>query len=825
VTVTHWTHRIRPWSLPTLGALLALLGATREGAAQATSAPPPRGGAISGLVREAGGQPVGAVQLVARSTLGQIAAGTLSRDDGQYRLDRLPAGRYAIEAARVGYDKVTIAAVTVREGETTVVGVTLAPVALAADAVVITGTRRVDRLTDSDASIQVVSGTRLTQKNEPTLFGALRQVPGLDYFEAGLGQQQVNARGFVNPFTSNMLFLIDNRLATLPGLGTVLPGMVTASQNDVAQVEVVTGPTSSLYGANAGNGVVHVVTKDPRESAGRSLAVTTGERGTLRVGGRAAGMVGDRFGYKLTGEWYDAQDFERRNTFTFTGAGGSVQRTDAPDFGVRNRAVNAGLYWYPRAGSRVSWQGGLTRASYVNLSVVSRIQAQQWDAWYQQVRATFADVLGGSLFVQAYYTANDAGDSYYLDLIERFQAAPANGGRGLAQPAARQAARFVDRGDRLDAELQHTVSFGGKHFLTTGAQARRSRPNSGGTYLVDTVGAPRITIDEVGAYAGYDNLMIPRVRLSAVARVDDHSDIGTRFSPKLSATWQVNGAHTLRATYNQAFNAPNFFLLYARSIVAPGAPGRLGVTIRGNRDGWRFANLTGGAVPAALPALQALDVRSVELGWRGTFGSQLFVDVTGYRTVYENYISKEATISRPATQVFAIDPATGQPLREITRSYINYGRLPVLGTDLAAQWVPVPRMSVSGSFSYQMPGEFSKPAADPALGLTEPPFNAPTHKYKLGVAWREWWKPGTHIELSGVSQTAFRFESALDYLTGTVPGYTVANVDASVPLVLRGARGARLGVAVRNLLDRRYVEIMGGATLGRLATVTISTDF
>ncbi|MCU0649612.1 MAG: TonB-dependent receptor [Gemmatimonadaceae bacterium] len=791
----------------------------------ATAESQPSRGAVAGRVRESGGAPVAVAQIVARTSLGTIAARVVSDDDGRFRLDGLTGGQYAVEAVRAGYDRVAATAVTVRAGETSTVDLVLSPVALTTSAVVITSTRRVDRLSDTDASIQVVPGTRVTQRNEPTVFGALRQVPGLDTFDAGLGQQQVNARGFVNPFTSNMLFLIDNRLATLPGLGTVLPGMVTATSNDIAQVEVVTGPTSSLYGPNAGNGVVHLVTRDPRESAGRSLAVTTGERNTLRVSARAAGVLGDRFGYKLSGDWYDAQDFEQRNALTFTGAGGSVVRSDRPDFGVRNRSVNGALYWYPGAGSRVTWSGGLTRANYINLSVVSRIQAQQWDAWYQQVRANLANVLGGSLFVQAYYTANDAGDSYYLDLLERFQAAPANGGRGLSLDAARRAARFVDKGDRLDAEVQHTVQWSGKHFLTTGAQFRRSRPNSEGTYLVDTVGGPRIQIDESGAYVGYDNLMLPKTRLSAVARVDQHSDIGSRFSPKVSATVTVAEGHTLRATYNQAFNSPNFFLLYARSIVAPGAPGRLGVTIRGNRDGWRFAAPPGAPVPAALAPLEALDVRSAEVGYRGAFAQQFVLDVTGYRTVYENYISKEATITRLATGVFAIDPASGRTLSEITRSYINYGRLPVLGTDVAAQWLPTPRVSVSGSVSYQMPGTFSKPAPDASLGLAEPPFNAPTHKYKLATAYREWWRAGTYVELSGVSQTAFRFESALDYLTGTVPGYTVANLDAGVPIVLRGARAARVGVAVRNLFDRRYREIMGGALLGRVATVTVSTEF
>jgi outer membrane receptor for ferrienterochelin and colicins len=776
----------------------------------------PDDGRLRGHVTDAqSGQPVQAARVVVRTSLGNVITGAITDDSGAYVIASLPAGTYSVEASRLGYERQSQFDVRVAVNEERVLDFQLTVVALQAGKVVVTSARRVERVADSDASVSIVDGERVGQRTEATVFGSLKTVKGLDYFEAGLGQQQVNARGFVNPFTTNVLVLVDNRLAALPGLGTVLPGLVTASQNDVAQVEVVTGPTSALYGANAGNGVVNVVTRDPRQSSGASMSITAGERDLRKVDARVSGMLGERAGYKLAAGSYQANDFERRNAFS----SGAITALDDPDFRIDNRSVNGSLYLYPAAGSRLVYSGGLTRANYVNLTVVSRLQLRDWEAWYHQLRANFDDLSGfGSLFVQGYYTGNDAGDSYYLDVYTRSML-PLPAGQALPPDAAMQRARFVDRGRRYDLEAQHTIQFGGKHFVTSGAMWRRTLPNSGGTYLVDGPGDPGVRIDETGVYAGYDNLVLPRTKLTLVARYDTHSDHGARFSPKAAVAYSVTPDHVVRASYNKAFNSPNIYLLYARSQV--GRSGTYDVFIRGNRDGVRFVNTAGGATPSTLPGLEPLNIDSYELGYRGTFAQRLFVDAAVYRTDYRNYISKEATVSSPQDSVFVLDPTTGQPLREITRTYVNYGELPVLGTDLSAQWLVTPRFSVNGSFSYQDPGTFRKPI----LGLSAPPFNAPTHKSKGGIAYRDWWRVGSYAELSGQHVSSYYFQSSLAYLTGVIPTYDVVDADLGVPLPWVTVAGTRLGVSVKNLLDRRHFEVPGGATLGRVASLTLTLDW
>lgn len=773
---------------------------------------------IRGRVTDArSGVPILAAQVVARDAMGAIVAGTLTDSAGTYELWGVPAGVFTVEASRLGYDRAARGGVRVDGVGAAQVDISLNVVALQADAVLVTSTRRVERLADTDVSVAVVSGGRVETRGEPSVLGALRRVSGIDFFSAGVGQQQPNARGFVNPFTTNMLVLVDGRLAALPGFGTVLAGVMPTVQADIEQIEVVTGPSSALYGANAANGVISILTTDPRERRGGAMSATGGDHGQGQLGFRFSGLASPRLGYKVSAERFEGRDFERYNLFT--GANGFVTRDD-PDFNVLHETLAGSLFFYPGPGSRLVYSGGFTRANYINLTVAGRLQVSDWDAWYQQVRANFSDVLGGSLYMNASYTKNDAGRSYYLDVLTRMQIPQASGGAGLSPATAMQRALFVDRSDRVDFEAQHTVRRGDAHFLTSGAMVRRSRPVTDGTWMTDGPGGDPVVIEESGAYVGYDNLSIPRLRLTVVGRVDTHSDFSARYSPKLSASYSLPNGHSLRATYNEAFNSPNNYLLYARSNVGRDAFG-FGNWIRGNRSGFTFVNTAGGPVPSPVKSLEPLHVSSVEVGYRASWGTSVSLDVTAYRSTYRNYISKEATLSRPRDSVFVLDPKTGTPLRENTRTYLNYGELPVNGVDISLEWIATSRWSAEGSFGYQQPGTFKRPVE----GLAPPGFNAPARKAKAAVAFHEWWRAGTQAELSVVGVTRFDFLSSLPYLTGPVPEYAVADLQVTLPVVERLAGRTELRLGVKNLFDRSHIEVPGGAELRRLVSLTLSTTW
>jgi iron complex outermembrane receptor protein len=780
-------------------------------------------GSVRGHITDARtNAPVAYAQVVLRDLQGRVAAGGAADPDGAYRIDGVPAGRYALEARRLGYANESVPMLQVIADSTVTIDLSLHIVVARSNVIVVSGARRVERAADSDVSTSVVSAEQLQQRAEPTVFGALRQLPGLDFFSTGLGQQQPNARGWPNAFATNMLFLIDGRLATLPGLGTTLPGMVPVTQNDVAQIEVVTGAASALYGANAAQGVINVVTKDPRQYPGQSVSISFGDRTSARTDMRLAGMVGPRFGYKISAETFQANDFTTR--IRIAGLVAPDSAFDDPEPQVSTLSTGATLYWYPSTGRSVAFSTGVQESNYINVSVAGRIQVKDWRNHYQQLRAQLGNALGGSFFVQGNYTANNAGDSYYLDNMARAKQRQPGAQPPLDFARAMAAARFVDEGDRFDTELQYTAHRGSQHFFTTGAMWRLARPYSGGTYLTDSTNAAGtdapVRIRETGAYLGYDNLSIHNVRLTLVGRYDTHSDLESRFSPKASVSFTLPREQRLRVSYNQAFNSPNTYLLYARSPI--GRSGTLPLVIRGNRLGWQFTTPTSGAAQAALEPLRPLEVRSTEVGWRGPLHRTLVADATVYASTFTNYISRQTRINDPARGIFAIDPLTQRPLTEITFSYTNYGRLPVRGTDLQLEWTPNARWQATASASYQMPGEFSRALA----GLDEPQINAPAHKYKGSAQWREWWRAGSTLELSAVSVTKFFFQSTPAYLQGIVPAYQIVDLNVGVPLPRRLLRAdTRVQVNLYNVLNDRHVELPGGATMGRWGRATLSVNW
>lgn len=780
------------------------------------------GGTISGRVTETGtSAPVPSARIVLRAQQGNITAVAITGDDGSYRIPAVPAGVYAVQATRIGYAPRTAADVVVRDNETRIVDFALSAVPRLTDAVVVVGARRTEKVADADVSVSVVDDEAILRRQTPTLQGALRDVAGVDYFETGLGQQQANTRGFVSVMGSNMLVLVDGRLAAAPGHNMPLSGFVVPPI-DVARAEVVAGPTSALYGANAASGVLNIVTVDPASNPGGMLAAGGGDRNAWHFAGRQAAMLGDRLGYKVTFEDFTAKDFERFNTFQGvdprTGAV-IAQRTDAPDFNVKNRSMGGGLYFYPNAGSRIAYTAGYNNASYINLTNVARLQMDGWSAWYHQLRGQWNRGGLGSLFLNAAVEGNDAGDSYYLDMESRFQfPKTVAGGQGVSADSARRLARFADRSRRVELGAQHFFNVGGRHFVTSGVDWRHGMPNSEGVWLSDGPNGTPVRIDEIGVYAQYEAMVTPSLRATLAARYDDHSDLGGTLSPKAALMWHVTPMQTLRASANRATNAPMPYLLYARSFIVQRGP--FAMWNRGGRLGWDFVNVNGGAKPASIDPLKSIDVTSWELGWRGEYGTVLTTDLSFYYATYKNFQTSAIELNNPAAGIFAIDRATGDTLREYTRSFVNYGELPVVGGDLALQLALTPRLRGKGSVSYQEPQTFRSARTD----LPKPGFNVPLAKWKTGASYDGLLLRGSVLEANVVHVNKFFYQSGLAYTTGWVPAYTNVDLDASAPIPgVRGGFTATL--SVKNLFDMRHVELPGAATLERGVMLSVSTKW
>ena len=162
---------------------------------------------------------------------------------------------------------------------------------------------------NASATVHVITADEIAAFATYDLWNALRSVPGLDVASAPTAQAAISIRG-LNKLTNNRtLILIDDRRAVDGYSESVNWDVLPVSAAEIERIEVVEGLASALYGANAVNGVINIVTKTPQQIDGSRVSVGSGQRGA-RSASLLHGNSTDRLGYKVALEGRELNRFE-----------------------------------------------------------------------------------------------------------------------------------------------------------------------------------------------------------------------------------------------------------------------------------------------------------------------------------------------------------------------------------------------------------------------------------------------------------------------------------------------------------------------------------
>jgi len=159
------------------------------------------------------------------------------------------------------------------------------------------------------ATVYVITGEELRSSGAATLWDALRLVPGVDVMTVRTFQGSVSIRGLNKTLNSRTLVLVDSRSTTAVSVDYSFWESLPVLLEEVERVEIVQGPASALYGANAIAGVVNIITKRPGQVNGTRFDLGMGEYRSRRASllwGRQEG----RMGYKLGAGWHRGNSFE-----------------------------------------------------------------------------------------------------------------------------------------------------------------------------------------------------------------------------------------------------------------------------------------------------------------------------------------------------------------------------------------------------------------------------------------------------------------------------------------------------------------------------------
>lgn len=562
-------------------------------------------GAISGTIRDVGARaPITGARVQAVGPSTGIAT---TREDGTYRIADLAPGTYAVTVSRIGYTLVRIDDVQVGAGQTATANVEMREIATSLNQVVTTATRGAEpeKILDSPNSISVVTSERIAERPSATVTDHLKAQPGLSISSGGIVQSNIVSRGFNNAFSTSMLMLQDYRFAGVPSLRVNVPFLFTGTNEDIERIEVLQGPAAALYGPNSGNGVLHVITKSPFQSVGTTLTVDGGERSLFRGSIRHAGVSSDdRWGYKLSGEYFTANDFEYRDpnepaAFSATDPRVPTSRQGqavSRDFALRRYAGEARLDFRPNDNTELISTAGLSHIGS-GMEITTTFGAAQVKDWsYLNLQERFRHK---QFFAQVFYNKSNSGNDGPLDDAGTFY--------------LRTGIPVVDRSSVLVGQLQQGLQLG-RTKVVLGTDYIATRPQTEGS--IDGRNESSDDINEYGGYVQATTSITRQLDFLAAARGDVNSRIeGAQFSPRAALIFKATPTQNFRVTFNRAFNSPasfSFFLdQYSGQTPAPGMP----VQIMGNpaKQGWTFDRNCGGELcmrspyaPGRVPASAAV---------------------------------------------------------------------------------------------------------------------------------------------------------------------------------------------------------------------------
>jgi len=526
--------------------MLAVLGFfAAAGAADAQS------GTITGKVTQSDGGAVIASARIEVAAGATVVASGATGEDGNYRLGNVPAGTYTVSVTRIGFSKRTTPNVVVTAGGTVTVNVALSEIAAQLNQVVTTGTRGAEpeKILDSPNSISLVTSERIAERPSATVTDHLKGTPGLSISSGGIVQANIVSRGFNNAFSGSMLMLQDYRFAGVPSLRVNVPFLFTGASEDIDRIEVLQGPASALYGPNSGAGVLHVITKSPFQSQGTTLTLDGGERSMVRLAGRHAGVFGGgKFGYKFSGEYFQASDWEYNDPnepATYSASDTRIPasrrgQASSRDFGLSKYSMEGRLDWRPNDDTEAITTFGYTMAGSA-LEITTTFGAAQVQNWsYTNFQQRFRHK---QFFAQFFYNQSNAGNdgpgddagTYYL----------------------RTGIPVVDQSSVMVGQLQQGFTLGSTKF-TAGLDLIMTTPVTEGT--INGRNEDDDNISEIGGYIQVTQPLSEKFDFLGAARVDQNSRItGQQFSPRAAILYKMSPTQNFRFTFNRAFNSPASF--------------------------------------------------------------------------------------------------------------------------------------------------------------------------------------------------------------------------------------------------------------------------
>jgi iron complex outermembrane receptor protein len=373
--------------------------------------------------------------------------------------------------------------------------------------------KRPEPLNRSAASVYVITQEEIRRSGAVSLPEALRLAPNLEVARLDAATYAISARGFNTFQASNkLLVLIDGRSVYTPLHAGVYWDQEQISLQDVERIEVISGPGGSLWGANAVNGVINIITRSSWHSQGGTASV---QLGTLdsSINGRYGGRIGDSTAFRVYGTGYN------RGESVLPNGDGANDDWDGVQGGFRSDWQNDS--------DTVTLQGDVFRNSFEEGHIRGENALVRWSRHLRP---------GSDLEIQGYY-----------------------------DEVTRTAANVLDSLETFDLALQHGFSWH-QHQFVWGAGHRITRDKFINDQNIFVLVPERDTVQLSNAFL-QDTMAFGEVNVTIGSKVEYSSYTGFEFLPSARVGWQVTNDALVWGAISRAVRTP---ARLDRELVAPG---------------------------------------------------------------------------------------------------------------------------------------------------------------------------------------------------------------------------------------------------------------
>jgi iron complex outermembrane receptor protein len=446
--------------------------------------------------------------------------------------------------------------------------------------------RRSERLSQAAAAITVITGEDLRRSGVTNLPDALRLSVSMHVAQSDGHTWAITARGFNSSFATadKLLVLIDGRSVYTPLFSGVFWDVQDVLLEDVDRIEVIRGPGATLWGANAVNGVINIITKSAKVTQGGLVTAGAGtetDLGSLRWGGK----LGEGTYYRAYGKYYSRSALDLAVGGNRGSAHDPLRRTQGGFRVDRDASDGAGA---------LIFQGDVYNGGYS-----------------EAIRSDDTNLDGGNLLGRWKRTLSaDSG----MDLQVYFD-----------RSHRRTPNYFEEHRDTVDVDFQRRLPVGRRHDVVWGLGSRVTRDevtNSPGVAFIPD----HRTFNLFSVFAQDEIALVPdRLRLTLGTKLEYTESTGLEMQPSVRAAWTPDDRHTLWAAVSRAVRTPTRFDEDVVFLTVEGDP-----LLSGTRD------------------FKSEELLAYELGFRFQPTPDLLVDAASFYDVYDHLRTFEPVAGTPA---------------------------------------------------------------------------------------------------------------------------------------------------------------------------------